>query len=81
MSCLDVKMILENKAFTIFVYHKLAFSGVCTHFDRFYSSTYKLGTIFELAYGWFLISSSWNKLDTELVCLKEVFLKNGQPSL
>ena len=48
----------------------LPFSGFYTHFDSFLPSTYKLGTVYTLAYRFMRICTSWTKLHTELVCLK-----------
>ena len=61
------------------VYCKPTFSGVYTHFDSFLPSTYTFGTVYTLAFRCLRISSSWTKLHNELVCLKEIFLKNGYP--
>ena len=79
MSFLDIAIIREDKTFTTSVYRKPTFSGVYTHFDSFLPSTYKFGTVYTLAYRCFRICSSWTKLDNELVCLNETFLKNGYP--
>ena len=79
MSFLDVQISREDKTFTTSVYRKPTFSGVYTHFDSFLPSTYKFGTVYTLAYRCFRICSSWTKLHNELVCLKEIFLKNGYP--
>ena len=79
MSFLDVQIIRENKTFTTSVYCKPTFSGVDTHFDSFLPSNYKFGTAYALAYRCLQILSSWTKLHNELVCLKEIFLKNGYP--
>ena len=68
-------IIHENKA----VYRKSIFSRFCTHFERFISSTYKLGTVYTLAYRYFQICSSWTKLHIVLDCLKQIFLKNSYP--
>ena len=61
------------------VYRKPTFCGVYTYFDSFLPSTYKFGTVYTLAYKCLQICSSWTKLHNELVCLKEIFLKNGHP--
>ena len=37
----------------------------------------KFGTVYTLVYRCLQIFSSWTELHTELVCLKEIFLKNG----
>ena len=79
MSFLDVQIIREDKTFTTSVYRKATFNGVYTHFDSFLPSTYKFGTIYKLAHRCFRICSRWTKLYAELVCLKEIFLKNGHP--
>ena len=54
-------------------------SGVYTHFDSFLLSAYKFCTIYTPAYRCLQICSSRTKLLNELVCLKEIFLKNGYP--
>ena len=77
MSFLDIAIIREDKTFTTSVYRKPTFSGVYTHFDSFLPSTYKFGTVYTLAYRCLRICSSWTKLHNELVCLKEIFLKNS----
>ena len=50
MSFLDVQIIREDKIFTTSAYRKPTFSWVHTHFDSFLPSTYKLGTVYRLAY-------------------------------
>ena len=78
MSFLDVQIIIrEDKIFTTSVYHKSNFSGVYTHFDSFLPSTCKFGTVYKLGYRCLGNCSSWTKLHNELICLKEIFLKNG----
>ena len=52
---------------------------VYTHFDNFLPSTYKFGNVYTLVYRGFRICSSWTKLYTTLICLKQIFLKNGYP--
>ena len=79
MSFLDIAIIREDKTYTTSVYRNPTLSGVYTHFDSFLPSTYKFGTVYTLAYRCFRIFSSWTKLHNELVCLKESFLKNGNP--
>ena len=76
---LDIEISREDKTFTTSVYRKPTFSGVYTHFGSLLPSTYKFGTIYTLAYRWLRICSSWTKLLNELVCLKEIFLKDGYP--
>ena len=79
MSFLDIQIIREDKTFTTSVFRKLTFSGVYTHFDSFLLSTYKSGTIYTLAYRCLRIFCSWTILYNELVCLKDIFFKNGYP--
>ena len=75
----DVQIIREDNTFTTSVYRKPTLSGVYIHFDSFLPSTYKFGTVYTLAYRCLRIFSSWTKLHNDLVCLKEIFLKNGYP--
>ena len=79
ISFLDIQIIFEDKTFTISVYCKPTFSGVFSHFDYFLPSTYKFGTVYTLAHRCFQKCLSWIKLQAELVCLKQIFLKNGYP--
>ena len=79
MSFLDIEIICEYKTFTTSVYRKPTFSGVYTYFDTFLPSTYKFGSVYTLVYNCLAISSSCNKFHIELICLKEIFLKNGCP--
>ena len=74
MCFLDGK-ILRN---TTSAYHKPRF-GVYTHFERFLPSAQKFGTIYTLAQRCFRICSSWTKLQTEILFLKEIFLKKWLP--
>ena len=79
MFFLDVQIIREDKIFITSVYCKPTFIGVYTHFDSFLWSSYKFSTVYTLAYRCFQIFSGRTKLETELFCLKEFFLKNGYP--
>ena len=79
MSFLDVEIIPEDKTFTTSVYRKPTFSEVDIYCDRFLPSTYKFGTVYTLLYRCFQICSSWTKLHTELVFLKQIVLENGYP--
>ena len=79
MSFPDVQVIHENEKFTTSVYPKPTFSEVHTQFGRFLPSIYKFGTVYTLAFICFQIYSSWTKLHTELLFLKQIFLKNGYP--
>ena len=79
MSFLDIEIICEYKTFTTSVYHKPTFSGIYTYFDSFLPSTYKFGSVYTLVYNCLPISSSCTKFHIELICLKEIFLKNGCP--
>ena len=79
ISFLDVQVICEDEIFTTSTYHKPTFSGVYTHSGSFLPSIYKFGTAYTLAYRCVQICSSWTNLHNELVCLKEIFLKNCYP--
>ena len=79
MAFLDVQIIYEDKTFTTSVYHKSTFGRVYMHFDSFLPTTYKFGNIYTLADTCSQICSSSTKLQTELVCLKQIFVKNGYP--
>ena len=79
MSFSDLQIIREDKTFATYVYCKPTFGGVYTHFDSFLRSNYMFGTGYTLAYRCFRVCSSWTKLQTKLVCLKEIFLTNGCP--
>ena len=81
ISFLEVWIIREDKTFTTCVYQKTSFSGIYAHVDSFLPSTYKFGTVYTLAYRCLRIYSSWTKLHHELVCLKEIFLKNDYPEV
>ena len=50
ISFLNVQIICEDKTFITSAYRKPTFNGVYTHFDSFLRSTYKLGTVYTLAY-------------------------------
>ena len=52
--------------------HLPLLSTVNTHFDTFLPSTYKLGTVYTLAYRGFQIRPSWTKLHSELAGRKKV---------
>ena len=53
MSFFDVNVICEQGKFTTSVYRKPTFSGNCTHFNSFLSSTYKTDIINTLLYRFF----------------------------
>ena len=57
MSFLNVKIICEDKKITTFVYYKLTFSGVHTHFESFLPSSYTFGAVYTLPYKCFSICS------------------------
>ena len=79
VSFLNVQIICEDKTSTTSVHRKPTFSGVYSHFDSFLPSTYNFGTVYTLAYKCFRICSSWTKLHTELLFVKQIFIKNGYP--
>ena len=61
-------------------YRKPTFSKICKHFDSFLPSTYNfVGTFSTPAFRCSQICSSWTKSQTQLVCLKQIFLENGYP--
>ena len=62
ISFLDIEIICEDKTFTTSVYRKPTIGGVYTHFDSFLPSTFKIGTVYTLAYRCFQIYSSSTKL-------------------
>ena len=51
----------------------------CLTHSSFSIHLFKFCTVYTLAYRSLWIWSSWTKLHTGLVCLKETFLKNGHP--
>ena len=80
MTFLDVQINGEGKTFTTFVYVDLTlveFIHTFTALTAFYH--YKFGTVYTLACRCFRMCSSWTKFHTELVCLKQIFSKNGYP--
>ena len=79
MSFLDEQSISQNKKTSIYVYGKLTFCGVYTHFESFLTSTYMSGTVCTLACKCFQTCLGWTKLHTELLFLKQIFLENGFP--
>ena len=79
VSFLNVQLIHEDKLFTTSFYCKPTFSGVYTHFDRFFPSNYKFSTVYKIVYRSFRISWRWTKLHTELVCQKQIFLQIDYP--
>ena len=79
ISFLDVNVIREQGEFITSVYRKPTFSGVYTHFDSFLPDTYKIGMIYTLANRCFRICSSWSMFHQQLILLREIFKKNGNP--
>ena len=79
MSFLDVNIIGYQGRFTTSVYCKPTFGGICTHFDIFLPSSYKIGLLHTLLYRCFPICSDWTKFHLELVKLIDVFKNNGYP--
>ena len=71
--------ICEDKKFTTSVYRKPNFSGVYSDFGSFLSFAYKSRTLYTLTHRCWQICSGWTTLHSELVRLKEIFLKNGCP--
>ena len=60
------------------MYQKSTFTGVYTHFERFFlPSTHNFGMFYTLVYRCFTLCSDWKKFHGKLVTLKEIFQKNG----
>ena len=78
MSFLDVQLFMKIKHSPLLFTLNLSLREFM-HLDSFLPSTYKFGILHKLAYRCFQICSSWTKLHTELVYLKQIFLKNGSP--
>ena len=66
-------IIREQGKFT----RKPAFNTVCTHFNRFLPSTYKIGMLHMLLYGCFLIYSDWTEFHSQFFKLMDVFKSSG----
>ena len=79
ISFLDVNVIREHGKFIRSVYQKPTFSGVYTHFDSFFTDTYKIDMIYNLVNRCFRICSSWSMFHQQLILLREIFQKNGYP--
>ena len=75
ISFLDVTVIHEDKTFTTSLYSKPTFSEVYIHFESLLPSAHKFGTVYTFTYRCLRICSSWTKLHSELVCLKEILKK------
>ena len=59
------------------VYHKTAFSGVCTYFESLLHDSYKIGMVYyTLLNRCFLISSNWSMFLSQRTLLKNLFWKN-----
>ena len=57
---LIIKVIREQRKFSLSVYQKQHFSGVYTHFDSFLRNTYKIGMTYSLVNRRFRICSNWS---------------------
>ena len=75
MDFLDVKIICEENKFT----KNLPLVVFIDILVAFYRLPMTFGIVYKLAWRCFRIFSSWNKLHTGFVCLKEISLKNGHP--
>lgn len=56
MSFLVPKIVRKLGKFKTFVYRKLIFNGIDTHFDNFVTSTYQIDLIHTLLYRYYRIS-------------------------
>lgn len=56
MSFLVPKIVRKLGKFKTFVYRKLIFNGIDTHFDNFVTSTYQIDLIHTLRYRYYRIS-------------------------
>ena len=75
ISFLDVNVIREHGKFITIVYRKPTFSGVYTHFDSFFTDTYKIDMIYNLINRCFRICSSWSMFHQQLILLREILVK------
>ena len=75
LSFLDVKIILKQGKFTTTVYLESTVSGVCSNFESFSISVYKLGMVYTLVFRCFCICRCPNEtqFDRELTFLKGIF--------
>ena len=62
------------------MFRKPTFSGVLTSFDSFTTISYKHGLVNILIFRCFKICSSYEKLHTEIVYLKQIFKHNRYPN-
>ena len=72
MSFLNAQITCEEKIFITSVYRKATFSGVYTHFDSLLPSAHTFDTVQTPTYRCFRICSSWTKLHSELVFLRQI---------
>ena len=79
LSFLDVEIVREEGKFTITIYPKPTFGGVCSNCESFLSSVYKFDMVYNLVHRCFGICSSWTQFHSELTFLKGIFQKNGYP--
>ena len=75
-SFLDVKITLRNNQLVTSVFCKATFSGVFTNFKSFMPVTNKFDLVYTLLPHLFSICSSYEKLNEEIVLLKNIFKKN-----
>ena len=75
-SFLDVKITRRKNQLVTSVFRKATFSGVFTNFKSFMPVTNKFGLVYTLLPHLFSICSSYEKLNEEIVLLKNIFKKN-----
>ena len=61
-----LKKKMKSKSECPFLMYRLIVSEDFTHFDSFLLCTYKLSTVYKLAFRGFWMCSSWIKLQTKL---------------
>ena len=71
MFFLDVQTICDDRKFTHLFTENQFLAELFQHIFSFL----RFGTVFTVAHRCFQIWSGWNKLHTELLLLKEIFLK------
>ena len=76
MCFLHIQITCEDKTFTTSHHYKQTSFGIYAQFDNFLPSTYYFDTVYTLAYTVDASEYSRTKLHTELVCIKNIYLKN-----
>ena len=76
---LDVKITCRNNQLVTSVFCKATFSGVFSNFKSCMPVAYKFGLVYTLLHCSFSICSSYEKINEEIVLLKDNFKKNEYP--